>query len=279
MRMKENGMKEIVYNTGETSEQLKAEYNPDGSTLRKVQLRMLDMLVYFDQVCKEIGVEYRLDGGTLLGAVRHRGFIPWDDDTDVVVDWKDYKRLCTYLLEHPHPQYVLQCHKTDPNFYNFWNVLRDTKSEYIQDSRIHKIRKYRGMQIDIFPYEAGTIRWLYKIVRKIGYYNSLFFIGRHKILADCVHNIEQYAIIPVFRLISKYFGNKNYYTHNYGCVIGLYTVPKSVLLPYAPLEFEGHIFPGPAKPDEYCRIIYGDYMRLPAKQDRAKHKATYVIYD
>ncbi|MCD8203323.1 MAG: LicD family protein, partial [Prevotella sp.] len=130
----------MIYNTGETSEQLKAEYNPEGSILRKAQLRMLDMLIYFDEVCKKIGVDYRIDSGNVLGAVRHGGFIPWDDDMDVVVDLKDYKRLCNYMLEHPHSQYVLQCKKTDPEFYNFWNVLRDTKSEYIQDSRIHNIR-------------------------------------------------------------------------------------------------------------------------------------------
>jgi lipopolysaccharide cholinephosphotransferase len=75
----------IAFNTGETSEDLKAHFNPEGSTLKKAQDRMLDMLLYLDNVCKEQNVPYRIDAGNVLGAVRHGGFIPWDDDVDIVL--------------------------------------------------------------------------------------------------------------------------------------------------------------------------------------------------
>ena len=68
----------MTFNTGETSEELRATYNPEGSILRKVQDRLLEMLLYLDGVCKSIGVPYRLDGGNVLGAIRHQGFIPWE---------------------------------------------------------------------------------------------------------------------------------------------------------------------------------------------------------
>ena len=78
-------MNETVFNTGETQGELRAKYNPDGSILRRAQLRMLDMLLYLDKVCKEQQIPYCLDSGNVLGAVRHGGFIPWDDDMDVLL--------------------------------------------------------------------------------------------------------------------------------------------------------------------------------------------------
>lgn len=66
-----------------TQEQLRVKYNPDGSLLRNAQLRMLEILIDFDRVCRKHDIKYWLSSGTLLGAVRHGGFIPWDDDLDV----------------------------------------------------------------------------------------------------------------------------------------------------------------------------------------------------
>lgn len=99
-----------IFNTGESAKELKEEYNPEGSLLRKAQLRMLDMLLYIDKICKDNGILYRLDGGNVLGAVRHGGFIPWDDDVDIVLDVKNFKKLCRYLEKHPHPHYKIQNH-------------------------------------------------------------------------------------------------------------------------------------------------------------------------
>ena len=67
----------------EIQAKLREKFNPDGSMLRKQQLRMLEILLYIDKVCKENNINYWLSSGTLLGAVRHGGFIPWDDDLDI----------------------------------------------------------------------------------------------------------------------------------------------------------------------------------------------------
>lgn len=77
--------------------ELRERYNPDGSILRKQQLRMLEMLQYIDFVCKKHNIRYWLCSGTLLGAVRHGGFIPWDDDVDIEMLREDYKRLVRIL--------------------------------------------------------------------------------------------------------------------------------------------------------------------------------------
>lgn len=72
----------MIYNTGETDEDLKRQYNPEGSILRKVQIRLLDMLIYLDTVCRELNVEYCLDSGNVLGAIRHGGFVLWSDGVE-----------------------------------------------------------------------------------------------------------------------------------------------------------------------------------------------------
>ena len=109
-----------VYNTGETSVELKEKYNPEGSILRRAQLRMLDMLLYIDKICKDNDLEYTLADGNLLGAIRHGGFIPWDDDMDICMDRDNYNKLCNILITSPHPQYVLQNNDTDPGFFGVW---------------------------------------------------------------------------------------------------------------------------------------------------------------
>ena len=78
-------------------DELRQRYNPDGSLLRRQQLRMLDILVEVDRICKKHHIEYWLSSGTLIGALRHNGFIPWDDDLDIEMMRKDYLRLLEVL--------------------------------------------------------------------------------------------------------------------------------------------------------------------------------------
>lgn len=77
----------------ELQKKLRAEYNPDGSLLRRQQMRMLEILLHIDKICKENNIPYWLSSGTLLGAVRHEGFIPWDDDVDIEMMREDYLRF------------------------------------------------------------------------------------------------------------------------------------------------------------------------------------------
>ena len=122
-------------------------YNPEGSVLREAQLRMLDILVEVDRICRERGIDYWMDAGTLLGAVRHGGFIPWDDDLDICINKKDYRRFRQSMLECLPERFAYQDWTTDPHHFEMSPRIRDRYSLF--DLPLERKQKYRGLFLDV----------------------------------------------------------------------------------------------------------------------------------
>ena len=261
-------------------EELKMKYNPDGSSLRKAQLRMLEILLFVDKVCKAHNIEYWIEGGTLLGAVRHGGFIPWDDDTDIVMSISEYRRFRKVMLEHPNEQFAFQDHSTDDKFFNYWGVVRDLHSEYIQNSVAHQIRKYRGLQVDIFPMADNVCLRM----AKLSYYhtiirNKMIEKWANKISISTAHflfHLEGYTTIPVLKFFSLFKRIKENMSLCYGITF-FYKVRKEFIYPLSVVNFEGYCFPAPHNPDAYLRQVYGDYITLPPENKRGGHEVKVIL--
>ena len=132
-----------------------SEINAEGTQLRKHQLKMLEMLKYVDELCRKHDIPYYLSGGTLLGAVRHQGFIPWDDDLDIILMKKDFRRLLNVLRNEPSVDYVLQCHQTDPYYIAPYAKLRMKNTQIREWNENDIYYRYRGIYIDIFFFGTG----------------------------------------------------------------------------------------------------------------------------
>ena len=105
-------------------------YNPEGSALRRTQTELSAMLQRLAEICDSNGIRWWLSSGTLLGAARHQGFIPWDDDVDIVMLKEDYLKLEKILLEMDDEDYVLHSMATDPDYIYVYGKFRSRKGEW-----------------------------------------------------------------------------------------------------------------------------------------------------
>lgn len=255
----------------ELNKSLQDRFAPEGSDLRKAQIRMLEMMQYIDKICRDNDIDYWLDSGTLLGAVRHNGFIPWDDDVDICIQLKDEKRLKKAIRSNPHVFFVLQDHNTDKNHWRRWFTIRDLGSEYIQDSVFHNMQKFKGLQVDIFLFEDCVSHPLWK-VSSIMYQIKLRLVQRQWTFLAEIFRHTEVAINDFFRFFSRLFAiHKNDLHKVYGQVFDHY-VPKDVVFPLRDYNFEGCKFKGPNDFDYYLREYYGvNYMEIPEDQEIAKY--------
>ena len=275
-----------TYQTGETDETLRQKYNPEGSQMRELQHRLFDMLLYLDDVCKKLSIPYYIDGGTCLGAARHGGFIPWDDDLDVVIDRKYYKRLCDYLLEHPHPKYILHNRQTDNNYYLGWAKLRDRYSVSVYKGKDLAIGpqerafKYTGVGIDLFVYSDHVIPWLSKVIHGIHHrINQRYLVGKHKLLADLLYWFCFKILKPIANLLGLLFSDRKTIAHDYLSNNSLHRFQKDKVYPLAPIEFEGYTFMAPHDTDYFLKTLYGNYMCVPPESARHHHDLKYTLID
>ena len=259
--------------------ELRERYNPDGSTLRRHQMRMLEMLQYVDSVCTKHNIRYWLCSGTLLGAVRHGGFIPWDDDLDIEMLKEDYKKFVKIVEKEKNDDYVLQTHKTDPNYYAPYAKLRDIHSYLKENHPLDAHYKYHGIFIDIFvlvPSSSYLLTRIPEFFQRLIYHANRIKPDR-KILTKCLYCVTYKIVFPFFSTMGRIgAGNQLRIVHG-----SFYCKPRysTDIFPLDWLEFEGMPFPVPHNCDGYLRKIYGDYMKLPDLSKIRKHLTVIEFYD
>ncbi len=253
--------------------------------LQRVQQLELEALVELDALCKKHNIKYALSGGTLLGSIRHNGFIPWDDDVDVNMlrsDFDKFREICKNELPD---KYFYQSKDTDPEYQYLFDKIRikDSifKETYLSDHNIH-----HGIYIDIFPVDKIPSS---KILAKLMYIRFRFFRigfmgkylnidarnGRKKLFAYIVRFLYKPFSISSLRkkaeeTITKC--NRDSNLKKVQCFVGP-DASKEIfdITTFKNLEqhsFEGYYLLIPKNYDEVLKSKYGDYMKLPSVENR-----------
>lgn len=247
--------------------------------LRACQLRQVEILEEIDKICRRNGIGYWLDGGTLLGAVRHGGFIPWDDDIDIAMTLSDLKKF-TEVAQRELPEGLfLQTPETDPHTKERIVKVRDLNSLFIENGDSFAQPYVKGIFVDIFPFvDCPDLprRWTKTLTRGISRSCSILHHTHTYSLratAEFFYFGAKYLTFSALWRIANIFGRKtrtcNIPTQNgYGI-----SHASDAVWPLGSVMFEGREFSSPCNPDSYLTDLYGDYMKIPAVEKRVFHSA------
>lgn len=249
--------------------------------LRNFQLRMLDVLTEVDRICRKHDIPYWMSCGTLLGAVRHGGFIPWDDDMDIEVCKKDYAKLLRLLQTELPEQYRVHCYGTDRAFFFQFAKVRDLHSELTEAKGVDRDYKYKGAFLDIFPVEYTNQTAAELSKRTFNFFFKVMTVLRMRRVPG------RRLLWPLFHLclvVAAWFFRVFIHPRSKDCVASLcsdyyYQLGESDLFPLQELTFEGRRFWAPHHPDAYLSSYFGkDYMQLPAEENRIWHGVEFRIW-
>ena len=266
------------------------ELTPD--QFRRMQLIQLDMLVEFDRVCRKNNIRYVLFGGSLLGAVRHKGYIPWDDDADIAMLREDYDLFKKHMGEMDPEICFFQDHETDPDYRWGYGKLRRTGTRYVRVGQEH-LKCKTGIFVDVFPMDdiplcvpgqifqdiycfclrkilwsevarvntKGFWKWWFTLLSKIPV--DIPFAGFDRLAKKSRNSTPNRVRCLAFPATGTLY-KKNPLSERYG-------MPKSWFTERAEYLFEGKMFYSSRDYDTVLEYIYGDYMKLPDSKGREQH--------
>lgn len=248
--------------------------------LKEIQINILNEI---DAFCKNNNIQYWIDSGTLLGAIRHKGYIPWDNDIDVGMLREDYEKFISTYNNFDN-QYELHCFENDLNhFYSFAKVYDTNTVLYEPDMNGDKISVF----VDVFVYDNAPLneKELRKMYRKRDFYtlcNNLYrlnnFSNKNIIKIAVIKTIKKIlSIKPRRYYVSKLIQNSKKYQNTETNLVGNFTAitkisaDKNILKSFTEKEFEGKYYPVPERYDDWLKIFYGDYMKIPPKEKQIVH--------
>ena len=263
--------------------------------LKKLELEIAKEV---KKICDENNIDYFIIGGTLLGAVRHKGFIPWDDDMDIGMTWSNYQRFLKLAPEKMDDRFFIQTCQTDFNYHNIFAKVR-LRNTHMIEKVTENIEICDGIFVDVFPYISikesllKSKRYMFRL-RILGKMSLLkhdydlngitessvsrFLNDMMKILPFPSKSVDK----KLYSLLSQADQGKgeDYYLECDGMFRGNFAFLKTFFDNLIELPFEDTSFKAPFKYDDYLTEAYGNYMEYPPEKEREKgHSLSGVIID
>ncbi len=267
----------------------------DENQMIKLKKIELDILKAFIDVCEKLNLKYYVIGGTLLGAVRHKGFIPWDDDIDVGMMRKDYEIFLEKGQALLPDYYFIQTRKTDPNYPIFFAKIRDSRTTFIETA-VKNIKINHGVYLDIFPldyYPENKIKGKW-----IEFKKKVIYLRRRSVFTldeKSKGSIFKETLAKVLGLFTRIFyptinsafkawnklclkTKESKFIENYGGAWGVKEIaPIDWFKANTQLEFEKINVLAPDGYDKWLKKVYGNYMKLPPIEKQVSHHHTDII--
>jgi len=261
--------------------------------LAQLQKRQTDMLKAFIEVCHKLDLKYYLIGGTLLGAVRHKGFIPWDDDIDVAMPRHDYMIMMREGVKLFQKPYFLQTYESEPLTPYTWMKLRDGESTYIEYTT-RNLPMNQGIWLDIFPLDFCSRGKMHMTILKYKRHFAEMRIDDSLVLSK----VQRKPLVKAVRYFLKSVARTCFPTVQsavfyidmayqsiktgdqytvYGTIAEKHVFPAEWFGEGNQLEFENLMTVVPSAWDKVLRELYGDYMKLPPEDKRKPGHNVYVI--
>ena len=273
-----------------------ADYDP--AVLRRLQLTILEILKDIDSICKENNIEYYIAYGTALGAVRHGGFIPWDDDIDICMTREAYDRFLEVMPNAMPEKYDLLDIK-NTNKYSMCFAKVSKKGTQFKE-KVGSAEGYeQGIFVDVFPldYAPDDEKERKRVAKKAWFYSHMIIlreidkpiipneyspVKKAIVVVGCkvVHGLMNIFHISKLGLYDKYLKvatsykkSKNYMTDYCAMHTDRVLNKTSDLFPLKEIKFEDSVFPVPNNLDVYLTHVYNNYMELPKPENRHNHLA------
>lgn len=254
------------------------------TVLKEIQLEILSAVHKF---CIENDIKYSLACGTLIGAVRHKGYIPWDDDIDICLLRDEYKKLEVAFPKILDGKYKFLTLNRDCEWYMPWGKIVDNRTALTEEVRY--LDKNWGVFIDVFPIDDvpdnNCVFFVWNHFRKYllrrWYYKNGRWNRQWKIKTKVRNFLRRIYLFPfsmrrIGKIIDFYIQRPNGRGFNHIChsceaMFAKHNLNKEVFNDYIDIEFENRKFKTMVGYDSYLRAIYGDYMKLPPEEQRVTH--------
>lgn len=264
--------------------------------LRKLQLVELDILKEVDRICRANNIDYFICNGSLIGAIRHKGFIPWDDDIDIAMTRKNYEKFLKVCPQCLSDNYFLDCYQTNKKYCLSFAKVKRKGTLFVETKNASTYTVKDAIWMDVFPLDgckkplSKGHRFQYKMYSYITtlitikngssfYQNSA---TKKKIYGAILKIVPMNFMVWLLNtFIAHYDEEKVAYLTSFSTIYGIdkETFEKDIVTKYQSVEFEKGKYSGLKNYDKYLTQIYGDYMKLPPKEKRTNHTPYLIKFE